>query len=350
VAHGRRVAVLLVLFGVFLGLLIVEHPPRGTHPPAGQFPQGGGPRAGVDPVDGELTAPDRAARRSIAVIVDNFPAARPQWGLRAASRVYEALTEGGITRYMAVFTAHDADRVGPVRSARTQFLDYALELHSALAHVGGNADALALIRETGLVSLDQLRYGAAYRRIPARGVAYEHTVFTSTRILRELLADRGWADPSPLPSPPRWEDGASEGPRPAVSRIAIDFSGPAYRVEWVYRPQSHDYLRVLAGKPDTDAATGQPLTARSIAIIVVPRVHGRTVINEDTWTYADLGSGRAWVVQDGTVLPAQWRKPTRESPLRFADGSGQDIAFERGPQWVEIIPPEVSPAFGSGSP
>ncbi len=135
-----------------------------------------------------------------------------------------------------------------------------------------------------------------------------------------------------------------------MSRIAIDFSGPAYRVEWVYRPQSHDYLRVLAGKPDTDAATGQPLTARSIAIIVVPRVHGRTVINEDTWTYADLGSGRAWVVQDGTVLPAQWRKPTRESPLRFADGSGQDIAFERGPQWVEIIPPEVSPAFGSGSP
>src|SRR5579875_1567793 len=88
VAHGRRVA----------GLLIVEHPPRGTHPPAGQFPQGGGPRAGVDPVDGELTAPDRAARRPIAVIVDNFPAARPQWGLRAASRVYEALTEGGITR------------------------------------------------------------------------------------------------------------------------------------------------------------------------------------------------------------------------------------------------------------
>ncbi len=103
---------------------------------------------------------------------------------------------------------------------------------------------------------------------------------------------------------------------------------------------------MLSGPPAVDAATRAPVTARSVAIAGVPRVHGRTRIGEDTWTFSTIGSGRAWIVQDGAVIEGQWQKRSRTDRLRFVDGAGQEIRLNRGRQWVEIIPSEVAPEFG----
>jgi hypothetical protein len=287
---------------------------------------------------------DLAARRPIGVIIDNFPQARPQWGLSSASRVYEAITEGGITRYLAVFAERDASRIGPVRSVRTQFLNYALELDAAVAHVGGNADALALIDQERIKDLNEFRYGDAFHRIFSPHVAFEHTVFTSTDALRALVDQHGWDEDVAVADEP-WKDDAPAAQRPASQTVSINFSFPEYAVSWIYRPTTNDYARQLGGKPDVDAATEQVLTAKSVAIAIVPRTHGRTVIGEDTWTFSDLGTGPAWVVEDGTTVPGTWRKTSRAEQLRFFDQGGREIAFDRGPQWVEIIPPEVTPTF-----
>jgi len=317
--------------------------PQPPHPaPAAR--QSAPPALAPDPVDGEPVSGEIAVRRPVAVMIDNLSSVRPQWGLSAASRVYEALTEGGITRYLAVFAEQDADRIGPVRSARTQFLDYAVELDAALAHVGGNADALALVRQLPVKDLDDFHFADAYRRIPSPRVAFEHTAFTSTETLRTILEQRGWGEDAPIDHP-SWKDDAPAPQRPASQQVTIAFSTPEYTVSWAYRPETNDYARALAGAPDTDAATGHALTAKTIAIAVVPRTEGRTSIGEDTWTFADVGSGPAWVVEDGTVIRATWQKPSREDRLRFLDQTDHEIAFDRGPQWVEIIPPEVTPTF-----
>jgi hypothetical protein len=323
-----------------------SHPPVSVHKARPAPSTGPRPSQGLvpDPIDGQLAPYQLAARRPIAVIIDNFTQARPQWGLSAASRVYEAITEGGITRYLAVFAEKDADRIGPVRSVRTQFLDYALEIDAGVAHVGGNADALALIQHLPIMNLDEFRYAGAFRRIPAPHVAFEHTVFTSTAALRGVIDQRVGVEGIAV-APERWKDDAAAARRPAAGSVSIAFSLPEYAVRWTYEPAANDYARTLGGVPDTDAATGQVLTAKSIAIAVVSRTHGRTVIGEDTWTFADIGSGPAWVLQDGVVVPGTWRKQTRADRLRFFDGAGREIAFDRGPQWVEVIPPEVSPTF-----
>ncbi len=297
-----------------------------------------------DPIDGEPVSTQIAARRPIAIMIDNFPQARPQWGLSAASRIYEAITEGGITRYMAVFSWQDADRVGPVRSARTQYIDYALELNASLGHVGGNADALSEIGHLPVKDLNEFRYADGYRRIPTPHVAFEHTMYTSTPVLRSLIDQQG-RDDDATASKQTWKDDAPPSQRPAEQRVQLDFSSAEYAVAWGYRPATNDYARMLAGVPDVDAATGHVLTAQTIVIIVVPRTHGRTTIGEDTWTFADLGSGPAWVVQDGAVVTGTWDKPSRTDRLRILDDTGREVAFNRGPQWVEIIPPEVTPSF-----
>jgi len=298
-----------------------------------------------DPVDGEPVPYRLAARRPIAVMIDNFTQARPQWGLSAASRVYEALTEGGITRYLAVFAEEDAGRIGPVRSARTQFLNYAVEMDAALAHVGGNADALALIDELRMIKdLDQFRYSDAFRRIFAPHVAFEHTVFTSTEALRAVIDQQAGEEDLSI-AQEQWKDDAPQAARSAAQTVSIAFSFPEYAVKWVYRPATNDYTRQLGGASDKDAATGQVLVAKSIAIAVVPRVHGRTVIGEDTWTFSDIGSGPAWIVQDGVTVAGTWSKQSRAGRLRFLDQAGREIAFDRGPQWVESVPPEATPIF-----
>jgi hypothetical protein len=297
-----------------------------------------------DPLDGETVPAGTALRRPIAVMIDNHPEARPQWGLSSASRVYEAITEGGITRYLAVYGPKDADRIGPVRSARTQFLHYALELNASIAHVGGNEDALALIDQLHLDDLNEFRYPEGYRRIFRSGIAFEHTVFTSTEALRALVDRNGWGEMPPL-DPPRWKDDIPASQRPAGQQVTVAFSSPLYRVTWVYQPSVNEYERMLAGAPDLDAATGQALAAKVIAIMVVPRRHGVTPIGEDTWTFSDLGSGKAWIVQDGAAVDGTWRKASAADRLRFFDGQGNEIALDRGPEWIEIIPPEVAPVF-----
>ncbi|MBV9279669.1 MAG: DUF3048 domain-containing protein, partial [Chloroflexi bacterium] len=96
------------------------------------------------PLDGEPTPRADAQRRAIAVTIDNYyPDARPQSGLGAASVVFETLAEGGVTRLMAVYLEHDPTVVGPVRSTRIYFDDWAAAYHAILAHVGGNDDAAA---------------------------------------------------------------------------------------------------------------------------------------------------------------------------------------------------------------
>lgn len=297
-----------------------------------------------DPIDGTPVPEEVADRRLLAVVIENYPDARPQWGLSSAARVYEAITEGGITRYLAVFGRNDADRVGPVRSARTQFLNYVRELDAAFAHVGGNADALERIASGQITDLDEFRYAELYRRILRPRLALEHTMFTSTRALRSVIQQKGWSERAAIDRP-LWKDDVATTLRPASQKVTIDFSFPEYRVAWLYRPDNNDYQRFLAGVPDVDAATGDGVTAKSIAIAVVPRTHGRTRIREDTWTFSDLGSGRAWVIQDGTLTEGEWQKRLPTDRLRFFDAAGQEIAFDRGAQWIEIIPPEVTAVF-----
>jgi hypothetical protein len=318
-----------------------------TTPPLPALPRMAAPPQELlveDPLDGEPVAEDLAGRLPLGVIIENFPDARPQWGLSLTSRVYEAITEGGITRYLAIFGPNDADRVGPVRSARTQFLDYVLELNAALAHVGGNEDALASIQASHIKDLDEFRYAEAYRRIPKPRLAIEHTMFASTGALRALIDRAGWGTHLSIDHP-AWKAEMPPGLRAASQKVAIDFSFPEYRVEWLYRPGTNDYQRFLAGAADTDAATGELVTAKSIVIAVIRRVPGRTKIREDTWTFSDVGAGRAWVIQDGTATEARWQKASRNDRLRVLDAGGREIGLNRGRQWIEIIPPEITPVL-----
>jgi len=108
-----------------------ENTPTGVQ---GRFPTPPGPKNEICPLNGaKFTETEKTtweARRPLLVMIENHEDARPQSGLSKADIVYEAVAEGAITRFMAVFYcgtaaySYEGDYdVGPVRSARTYFVD-----------------------------------------------------------------------------------------------------------------------------------------------------------------------------------------------------------------------------------
>ena len=280
-----------------------------------------------------------ANRHPLAIMIENHPDARPQSGLDKASIVYEAITEGGITRFMAVYAPQDADKVGPVRSARTYFIDWLSEFNAYYGHVGGNLDALDKIKTDQIFDLDQFGLGeTAYWRVPQGGKAIEHTMYTSTKLLYTQAAKKGWSSNSNFTSL------NFRKPSPAnsmVQNISIDFSTPSYKVDWQYDSQTDTYLRSLAGIPHKDAVTGSRLAAANLIIQNVDRWNAPTTIGEDGWAMQTIGSGSALIFIEGKEIKATWKKTGLNSRTIFYDETGREISFIPGTFWYEITPPDV---------
>ena len=106
-------------------------------------------------------------------MVENSLAARPQSGLSQAGVVFEALAEGGVTRFMALYQDTTPTNVGPIRSARPYFIEWAMGFDAAYAHVGGSPVALSDIKAWNVQDLNQFYYGGYYHRISSRLYDYK---------------------------------------------------------------------------------------------------------------------------------------------------------------------------------
>ena len=92
--------------------------------------------------------------RPIAVMIDNHNGAWPQAGLNKAYMVYEIVVEGGETRLMALFKGQDLSAIGPVRSSRHYFLDYAMENDAIYVHYGWSPQAQSDITKFGINNIN----------------------------------------------------------------------------------------------------------------------------------------------------------------------------------------------------
>ena len=304
-------------------------------------------------LDGLKVAKDKANRHPLAIIIENHPDARPQIGLAQASIVYEAISEGGITRFMAVYGPEDAEKVGPVRSARTYFVDWASSFNAFYAHCGGNLDALDKIKADKILDLDQFALGdAAYWREPQAGKASEHTLYTSTAKLYQAAQEKGWSPTGDFTAlkfrePVQTATTTSTSTTPtaatpvAPQKITVDFSSPTYRVDWQYDAASNSYLRSMAGSIHKDAASGGQLSVKNIIVQEVERSEAITAINEQGYAMKTVGEGKAKIFIENTMIEGTWKKPTRTDRTLFYDSTGKEIEFIPGHFWIEIAPPEV---------
>jgi len=146
--------VVIAIAGI-VTILLQESP--GAHNPAAQ--------KYYSPLTGEQVADEAATKQVVtAIMIENSPDARPQSGIKDAGVVYEAIAEGGITRFLTLHQQDKPQLVGPVRSLRIYFLDWLAPYNASVAHVGGSADALAEVRNGSYRDIDQFFNADSYWR------------------------------------------------------------------------------------------------------------------------------------------------------------------------------------------
>ncbi|MDP3948268.1 MAG: DUF3048 domain-containing protein [bacterium] len=293
-------------------------------------------------------------RRPLAIMVENHTEARPQSGLSSADIIYEAIAEGGITRFMALFYCNLSDvQVGPVRSARTYFLDWLGEYNALYAHVGGAntpgpADALSQIIKYGVKDLNQFSIGFPvfwrdYQRL-GHSVATEHTMYSTTQKLWEVGAKRGFVATDSAGV--KWDDNfipwkfKEDKGSTITTKIAVNFweSQPGYQVEWNYDATLNSYKR-KNGEPHIDLNNKQQLDAKVIVVQFEKESNANDGYPGNVHLlYGTVGSGKALIFQDGGVVEGKWIKPKRTARTKYVDGSGKEVEFNRGQIWIQTVP------------
>jgi hypothetical protein len=144
----------------------------------------------ASPLSGIQVQPQSAQRPVTGIMIENSPDARPQSGLQDAGVVYEAIAEAGITRFLAVFQDSRPGYIGPVRSLRPYYLDFATPYQASIAHVGGSPEALATVRNGHYRDIDQFFNSKYYTRIKSRTAP--HNVYTNFDWLDQLNQSKGY--------------------------------------------------------------------------------------------------------------------------------------------------------------
>jgi len=255
---------------------------------------------------------------------------------------------------LGVFQTENVKEIGPVRSARTYFNDWAQELKAIYAHVGGNSDALYYIKQgiPGVSDADQFFNGRYFERTPPRQPP--HNTYTSTAQLLELAASHKYNLTATF-APYQFKDDqlakdfvkdSSGTINVPAANIAIDFSEPSYAVAWKYIQATNSYQRYQIGKKVLDAGNNQPIVAKNI---IIQRVTNWPV-QTDTPFSISMGTragGAAEVFQDGADIKGTWRLDSGRT--KFYDLSAQEIKLNRGKIWIEIVPPDNSVLVTSNS-
>lgn len=324
------------------------------------------PKTEACPINGKLySKPEKAiweTRRPMAVMIENHIEAHPQSGLSKADIVYEAVAEGGITRFMGVFYCGIAENTefAPVRSARTYYLDWVSEYDALYNHVGGagqcgdptvdeRAKALCQIDKFGIKDLDQfgISFPHCYRN-PDRldhPVATEHQMVCLSDNLYDIAKERGWTNVDEKGT--AWNEDfvswkfkkeAEMADRGDTSKIEFSFwrGYKDYDVAWEYDKENNVYKRFNGGQPHMDLDTNQQLSAKNLIVQFVKETG--PVDEHKHMLYGTIGKGDALIFIDGNVIEGSWSKKTRLARTIFYDEKDNEVKLNPGEIWIEAVP------------
>ncbi len=293
-------------------------------------------------------APDVLERPAIAVKVENSSAARPQSGLDAADIVFEELTEGGITRFIAIFNSQLPERVGPVRSGR--LIDAAVlpPFSPVLALSGARDEVVNAIRRGGIETLyddgtDSLYFRDRTRRAPSNLYVAGTDLFEAAGPLAPpATAAFSYAAAAPAGAAECDDDDEDcEDPGAAIevrmSRVAV--------AGWEYDSAEGLYRRSQNGQPFRVTGSGQVGAANVVVLgmVVGPGVCCDAAGNPLTRTDV-VGSGRAIILRDGSWYEARWEKTSELEHIQLISAEGEPFTLKPGATWVHLAPRGNLPA------
>lgn len=297
--------------------------------------------------------------------------ARPQVGLNQAGVVFEAIAEAGITRFAAIYQNPTSAVIGPIRSLRIYYLKWDTPFDCTIVHAGGAPDAIQAVSRGGYKDLTE-NYSYMYRG--TSGTRRWNNLFTTSALLAKMNADRGYGGSdikgftrmTPAESSKARVDdlveekldivkastGKTSSLKAGTSEIAVNFGGlPNFNVRYNYDAATNTYLRSYASGaaheiyecPEEDLGEKNPenvcslkqLAPNVVAAMVVSEKRASDNYHEDITA---VGSGEAYIFQNGTAIKGTWKKESDAEQIKFYNENGVEVALAPGQTFVEAVP------------
>jgi hypothetical protein len=333
-AAGGAGLVAVIAAGVAALLLMTSAPPPAVAPASPDSSVAGGL---VSPFTGEPVA---ALSPVIAVKIDNIVNARPQAGLRDADIVYVLPVEGGLSRFLAVFSSRLPPVIGPVRSAREDDLGVLRQFGTpAFAFSGAAPHLLPFVERAAIVDLYAGLPGmaAAYHRDASRAAPYNLYASSAALLARargaSVARDIGFRF-GPVPR-------AASAVAQAVlaSGYTAGYQASSFTFRW--SPSAGRWLVRTDGVPaSVILPSGAPAQVSAPTIVIQHTAIGTSRFLEygKPPPYAQSsGSGTAVVLRGGQAYPVRWSRPSADGGTSYTLPDGQRMTFAPGQVWVLLV-------------
>ena len=278
--------------------------------------------------------------RPIAVMIDNHSEAWPQAGLNQAYMVYEIIVEGGETRLMALFKGVDLEKIGPVRSARHYFLDYAMENDAIYVHFGQSPQAESDIKKYSIHDINGIAEdGTTFWRVKDKSAP--HNAVTNTQKLLESAKSKKYRTTSTEESVLNYvtdEVNLEEGE--VATTITIPHSD-LQTVEYEYDEENKVYVRYARGEEQTDWDTEEPITTKNIIITFCDNYTLSDKENKGRQGLKNIGTFDGYYITNGRAIKIQCIKNERDEKTIYQDMNGNEINVNDGNTFVNICPTDA---------
>jgi hypothetical protein len=279
-------------------------------------------------------------------MIDNHNLAWPQAGLNKAYLVYEIIVEGGETRLMALFKGVSLDKIGPVRSSRHYFLDYALENDAIYVHFGWSPQAQSDITKLGVNNINGLTESStSFWRVKDKYAP--HNAVTSTEKILEIANRKGYSTTSTKDSVLNYvADDVNLENGTTAQTVTIPYSS-SNTVKYEYDETTSRYVRYSRGTKQVDWDTEETVTVKNIIVVKCKN----TTLNDGTdkgrQTLDNIQTLNGYYITNGKAIEITAEKTSRSSQTVYRDLEGNEIEVNDGNTFIQICPIDSEITFGT---
>jgi len=276
--------------------------------------------------------------RPYAVMIDNQgEKCLPQGGLSKAQIIYEIIVEGGLTRLMPLFWGVNPEMIGPVRSSRHYFLDYAMEHDAIYVHFGWSILALNDLKKFKINNIDgYTNAGSVFWDLTKDKSNWQDT-YTSMENLDKFTKTKGYRTNSEQAPVFEYNQAAIVPENGSTAeKINIKYS-TSYFCSYEYDSQAKKYLRFKEGKAQMERISGEQLAASNI---IIQHVKNYTIKGDDAGRQQleTVGSGKGYYITSGKCEEIKWSKSSRTSQTKYTYQDGSIVKLNPGQTWIQIVP------------
>lgn len=287
----------------------------------------------VTPFSGERVA-EEATMRPVLATINNHPDARPQSGLMNADVVYEMLAEGDVTRFLALYQSELPQSIGPIRSARSYFIDMASGLDAFYLAHGYSPEAKSMLERRVVDNMNGMHYDGIYfkrskeRKAPHNSyISDENVLAGAEKVGASLLYNKKVAYSF-------YDERESVKIGMETNEVDVKYSNNGlFNSRYVYDTETNRYTRFSAGTPTIDYVSGESLALANVVFFEMPH----RIIDGVGRRDIDISQGgNAYLFQAGMMRVVKWKN--EDGFLAVIEEDGTDARLVPGQTWIHFVP------------